>query len=214
MASDDQKKELSDLTSELKTVTDDLAKLEAPAEDAEATPEATATPDPEATAEPALTKEELEAKKADLEKQIADKKQEILDSLQDKIDEVNAALESGKSFDDVMAEFGEDPGMKSEPSMTTGYYVSANSTYWEDVFTQTAMSLEKIGDVSDPVVGSNGVHIIYYNSDVTAGAVPLDEVRDELSAELLSTKQDETYDAAYQSWYDEAKIKKYPNRLD
>ena len=214
MASDDQKKELSDLTSELKTVTDDLAKLEAPAEDAEATPEATATPDPEATAEPALTKEELEAKKADLEKQIADKKQEILDSLQDKIDEVNAALESGKSFDDVMAEFGEDPGMKSEPSMTTGYYVSANSTYWEDVFTQTAMALEKIGDVSDPVVGSNGVHIIYYNSDVTAGAVPLDEVRDELSAELLSTKQDETYDAAYQSWYNEAKIKKYPNRLD
>ena len=207
-ATDEQKTALSDLTSELKTVTDDLAKLEEPADDAEA------TADPETTAEPALTREELEAKKADLEQQIADKKQEILDSLQDKIDEVYAALESGKSFDEVMAEFGEDPGMKSEPSMTTGYYVSENSTYWEDTFRDAAMALEKIGEVSEPVVGSNGVHIIYYNSDVTPGAVPLDEVRDELSAELLSSKQDETYDAAYQSWYDAAKIKKYPNKLD
>ena len=172
MATDDQKTELSDLNDQLSDVEDQIADLEAADEEATdedaadeeaeatATPDPDVTADPDATAEPAPTMEELEAQKADLEQQIADKKQEILDSLQDKIDAVYAALDSGKSFDEVMAEYGEDPGMQSDPSMTTGYYVSANSTYWEEAFRDGAMALENIGDVSDPVVGSNGVHIL------------------------------------------------------
>lgn len=215
MASDELKSDLSSLNSELSSVETELSALTdaEDGEDAEDEAEATATPDPEATAEPVKTREELEAEKADLEAQIEAKKQEIIASLQDKIDAVNAALEGGKSFDEVMAEFGEDPGMQSEPGLSNGYCVSETSTYWESIFTETAMSLEKVGDVSEPVVGSNGVHIIYYNSDVTSGATPLDEVREALSAELLAEKQDTTYDEAYQSWYDAAKVKKYPNRL-
>lgn len=212
-ATDDQKTELSTLKSDLSSIESDIAALDEADETADDADTADTDTDTESE-EPVKTREELEAEKAELEAQIAEKEQEILSSLQDKIDAVQAALESGEDFDSVMAEYGEDPGMQSEPGLSNGYCVSENSTYWEDIFTKTAMSLEKVGDISEPVVGSNGVHIIYYNSDVESGATPLDDVRDELSEELLAEKQDEAYDEAYQSWYDAATVKKYPNRLD
>ena len=34
--------------------------------------------------------------------------------------------------------------------------------------------MEKIGDISEPVVGSYGVHILQYVRDVPSGAVELD----------------------------------------
>ena len=104
--------------------------------------------------------------------------------MRDKTASVYKELENGKDFDSVIADFGEDPGMQSEPNMTTGYYVRADSTIWDKNFTAGAMTLEKVGDYSaEPVISSSGVHIIYYASDVTPGAVPLAEVHDALKSE-------------------------------
>jgi len=225
--SDEQSAELKAIEDELSGVEDMIAELEAPAdetadEDAEpaggeaekAEDEAETEGDADETEEEsALSLDELNARKAELEADVEAKKAEIVASFAEKIDEINAKLADGASFDELMAEYGEDPGMKSDPSMTAGYYVCAASTTWETVFRDTAMALEKVGDVSEPVLGSSGVHIIFYNSDVTPGAVALDTVRDELQASLLETKQDETFEAEYKAWYDAAKIKKYPNRL-
>lgn len=207
--SDDQKSELTALEDELTSVQDMIDALENPEENSEeASEEATEE------AEPALSLDELNARKAEIEKSIEDKKAEIIASFSETTDEIYQKLEDGASFDDLMAEYGEDPGMKSEPAMTEGYYVAETSTIWESVFTETAMSLEKIGDVSEPVLGSNGVHIIYYNADVTPGAIDIATVRDDLAATLLTDKQDEAYDAAYQSWRDTAKVQKYPGRMN
>ena len=162
----------------------------------------------------ALSLSELLVRQAQAEADVRVKKAEIMIEMTDRIDEVYAALESGRDFDDVMAEFGEDPGMKSEPAMTTGYYVAERSTYWEDAFKQTAMALENVGDVSEPVMGSRGVHIIYYNSDVPEGAIDIETVREDLTATTLKNKQDEAYDAALDAWHNEAKIKTWPERLD
>ncbi|MBO4884791.1 MAG: SurA N-terminal domain-containing protein [Clostridia bacterium] len=208
--SDDQKSELTALDDELDGVQDMIDALENPSEEADADAAEEATEE----AEPALTLDELTARKAELEKKIEDKKAEIIASFSDKTDEIYKKLEEGASFDDLMAEYGEDPGMQSEPSMTEGYYVAEGSTIWEDIFTETAMALAKKGDVSEPVLGSNGVHIIYYNDDVTPGAIDIATVRDDLAASLLSTKQDDAYEAEYQKWYSAAKIKKYPNRMN
>ncbi|MBR4443742.1 MAG: SurA N-terminal domain-containing protein [Clostridia bacterium] len=208
--SDDQKSELTALDDELDGVQDMIDALENPSEEADADAAEEATEE----AEPALTLDELIARKAELEKKIEDKKAEIIASFSDKTDEIYKKLEEGASFDDLMAEYGEDPGMQSEPSMTEGYYVAEGSTIWEDIFTETAMALAKKGDVSEPVLGSNGVHIIYYNDDVTPGAIDIATVRDDLAASLLSTKQDDAYEAEYQKWYSAAKIKKYPSRMN
>ena len=68
-------------------------------------------------------------------------------------------------------------------------------------------AMEKIGDISEPVVGSYGVHILQYVRDVPSGAVELDtDLKESLRAELLSSKQQETFNAAITKWMDEANI--------
>lgn len=91
--------------------------------------------------------------------------------------------------------------MQNEPTATRGYYVSARSTTWDQAFTDGAMSLEKVGDVTmTPVVSGSGVHIIRYESDVTPGAVALDDVREQLTEDTLKKLQDDHYSSELQSW--------------
>lgn len=214
LLSDDQKAELTALETELSDIEDRIDALENPAEETEATEAPETTDEPEPTEEPeTLTVEELNQLKAEKEQEIADKKAALLASFQDKIDEVTERYAAGEAFDDLMAEFGEDPGMQTEPGMTEGYVVSEASVIWEAAFTEHAMAIEQVGELSDAFLGSNGVHIICYMSDVAAGATPLEQVKDELSESALATKQDEAYAAAYETWEKDANVKTYPKVL-
>lgn len=144
-----------------------------------------------------------EAELADLEAAAKAAETACLESVKDRTDEIYAKLEAGEDFDAVMAEYGEDPGMQSEPSMTSGYYVSADSTQWDANFTAGAMLLSQVGDYSaEPVISTSGVHIIYYNSDVTPGAVPLEDVRDALYDQTLENMKSEHYQSELTSWVD------------
>jgi len=129
---------------------------------------------------------DIEAKQAELDAlnaQLADCEAACIANVQDKVDLVYARLEAGEDFDTIMAEMGEDPGMTMEPAKSTGYYVCGASETWDYSFRNGAMDLEQVGDYSaEPVVSASGVHIIYYASDVTAGAVPLDDVREDFTA--------------------------------
>ena len=144
-----------------------------------------------------------EAELADLEAAAKAAETACLESVKDRTDEIYAKLEAGEDFDAVMAEYGEDPGMQSEPSMTSGYYVSADSTQWDANFTAGAMLLSQVGDYSaEPVISTSGVHIIYYNSDVTPGAVPLEDIRDALYDQTLESMKSEHYQNELTSWVD------------
>ena len=177
------------------------------ANDAASSDASDGTTDDEAT-DASRTAEEIQAdidaKVAEieqLEQAQAEAEAACLASVSDVTDEIYAQLEAGESFDDVMAAYGEDPGMQSEPSMTTGYYVSAESTTWDANFTAGAMALENVGDYSaTPVISTSGVHIIYYYEDVPAGAVPLDEVRDALYDQTLETMREEHYTEQLAAW--------------
>ena len=81
-----------------------------------------------------------------------------------------------------------------------GYYVSADSTSWDTAFRDAAMLLSNVGDVSEPVLGMSGVHIIRYESDVTPGPVPLEDVRDQLYDEALAAAREENYAALLEGW--------------
>ena len=141
------------------------------------------------------------AELADLEAAAAEAEEVCLASVKETTDKIYTDLEAGESIDDVMALYGEDPGMQSEPSMTTGYYVCADSTTWDANFTAGAMALENVGDFSaEPVISTSGVHIIYYNSDVTPGAVALEDVRDALYEQELEAKRTEHYQSELTSW--------------
>ena len=176
---------------------------EATSETAEATTEATDEAAAETTGEtaeateaPARTEEEINAEIADVEAELTALYEELLPTAQEVID----AFNSGTSFSDLIDQYNEDPGMENEPTATNGYAVSANSTAWDPAFTEGAMSIESIGEISEPVYGQNGIHIIYYDSDIPAGAVDLESVRAEIEESALNTKLNDTYDNTLAEW--------------
>lgn len=162
----------------------------------------------------ALTMEELAARKADLEKQIEDVKAEISAELEPRVKEVQDKIAAGEDFEALMEQYGEDPGMQSEPTKTTGYYISeATKDSWDPAFADAAMALAQVGDVSEPVLGQNGVHIIRYESDVVSGPADYEAVKESLRDTALENLKQEEYDRITQGWVDEAEVKLYPERL-
>ncbi len=172
------------------TADDSAEATEAPAESAEAPAESA-----EATAEP-VTQEMVDAAR-----------QAILDSVKDKVDEINAKYQAGTPFADLIAEYGTDPGMTVEPGKTNGYAVHKESILYDPVFTQGAMALEKVGDISEPLLGTYGVHILHYTRDIPAGAVEMtEEIRSTLKDELQSELEQAAVSAMVADWISQADV--------
>ena len=200
-----------ELKSAYTTAVSDLASAQSTLEDYQA--ELAALNDDDAT-EDARSAEEIQADIDTAETAVADAQsaveaaaQACLDSVKDKTDEIYARLEAGEDFEALIAEYGEDPGMQNEPTSSRGYYVSAASTNWEVNFRDAAMALENVGDYTlEPVISGSGVHIIRYESDVTAGPVALDEVRDALYEQTLTEKQEANVNDTVAAWVAERNV--------
>lgn len=135
------------------------------------------------------------AKIPELKAAVEEAEAACLASVSEWSDAVYAKLEAGEDIDAVMAEYGEDPGMQREPAMSTGYYVREDTTTWDPNFVEGSMVLGAVGEYSaQPVITSSGVHIIYYYSDVPAGAVPYEEVRDALEVQAIEDKANAHFD--------------------
>ena len=157
--------------------------------------------DAEPTAEPEPTEEPV------TEEMVKAAEQAILDSVSSTVEEIKAKLAGGASFDDLIKEYGQDPGMKDDATRAEGYAVHKDSILWDPAFTEAAMALEKIGDVGDPIVGQNGVHILHYLKDIPGGAVELtDEMKEEFRATLLKEIRAEALNSALDQWMEEAAI--------
>ena len=136
------------------------------------------------------------------------------ENIRAKADEVYAlATAEGADFDALMAEYGEDPGMQIEPTMTNGYAVCEGFPFVEP-FLNAALALENTGDVSGPVMSRYGCHIIKYVSDIPEGVrMTLDEAREALGPALLSEKQQTAWREALARWISEADIRCWPERM-
>ncbi|MBR4502206.1 MAG: peptidylprolyl isomerase [Clostridia bacterium] len=134
-------------------------------------------------------------------------------NIQAKADEVYAlATKEGADFDALMAQYGEDPGMKRAPAMTKGYALCATSSYVPE-FLAASLALEKVGDISAEVVTEYGIHIIKYEAEIPAGVVSLDSVRDSLTGTLTTEKENAAYAAALEEWTAASDIKSYPDKM-
>lgn len=157
---------------------------------------------------PARSVEELnsliaaeEEKIAELEAAVEAAAQDCRDAVKETSDAVYARYNAGEDFDALMAEFGQDPGMKVSPTMERGYCVSAESVIWEPAFRDNAMSIANVGELSAvPAVSGSGVHIIYYAQEIVPGAVPLEQLREALSTELLETTRKNYADEIIEGW--------------
>lgn len=203
---DEQAKQYSELQSALDGLNDELNALDNPEPTAEPTEGAEdaedAEPAEEAEAEAApRTREEIQADIGEIGASI----EALYAQLMPKAQEVVDAFNAGTDIDTLIAQYGEDKGMTREPSMSQGYAVAENSTYWDPAFTEGAMSIAEIGQISEPVRGKNGVHIIYYLADITPGDVPFEDIKDGVAAEALEEKVSQTYDDQVEAWVEEAK---------
>ncbi|MBR4236262.1 MAG: peptidylprolyl isomerase [Clostridia bacterium] len=118
----------------------------------------------------------------------------VIESIRDTLDEIYAAYEAGTSFIDLIAQYNVDPGMQDETNLRDGYEVHKDSVTWVDEFTKGAFSegMNEPGDVSEPVVTSYGVHILYYLRDIASGAAELTEqLRQDLISDLTSKARTE-----------------------
>ena len=158
--------------------------------------------------------EELEKANTDLDaanKAVEDATNKAFENIAADADEILQQLKDGEDWQKLMDEKNQDPGMKSNEK---GYAVATGMTGFDSAFVDAAMALAKPGDVSDKVKGSSyGYYIIRYDSDEAEGAVSLDDVKETISSALLSTKQNEAYNAAKEQWVEEAGIKVDMNAL-
>lgn len=123
---------------------------------------------------------------------------------------VHALAVGGEDFDTLIETYNEDTGMVDNE---TGYAVCEDYIYFDDAFMSAAMSLEQVGDISEPTEGSYGYYIVRYEADIPEGVKDLEEVREELTAEMLAEKQAAHYDEIVAQWRDEADIQTYPEKM-
>ena len=162
---------------------------------------------------------ERETANADLEAAQAELKaatDTAFTNLDEDTDAVLAALaENPDSWDQLLEEKNEDPGMKAGAvNAEKGYAVCEGMTGFDPAFVEAAMALKSVGDISGKVRGETyGYYIIKYVSDVQEGKVDFDSVKDALRESLLSDKQDQTYADTVEQWVTEAGIKEDLNAL-
>ena len=168
----------------------------------------------EAEADLKAANEELEKANTDLDaanKAVEDATNKAFENIAADADEILQQLKDGEDWQKLMDEKNQDPGMKSNEK---GYAVASGMTSFDSAFVDAAMALAKPGDVSDKIKGTSyGYYIIRYDSDEAEGAVSLDDVKETISSALLSTKQNEAYNAAKEQWVEEAGIKVDMNAL-
>jgi foldase protein PrsA len=140
----------------------------------------------------------------------------VLAYVQPKLDDIYARLEKGESFQTLIAEYGEDPGMQDEETLAAGYPVHKDSIIYDSAFTQGAFQdkMAKVGDYSDPVIGSYGVHVLYYLADMEGGLVMTDEIHEEIADYLVNSKVNEAYTAGLTEWKADMDITVYQDVID
>ncbi len=203
---------LNDLRSQIANLEDEYAAAtdDDTAADEETAEEETAEEETTRTAEE--IKADLETRQAELpaaEEALKAASENCFANVQDKLDEINARIAAGDDFAELIAEYGEDPGMKNEPTASRGYYVCAENQKWDSAFRDAAMALESIGDISEPILGQSGIHIIRYESDAIPGAADLETLHDSLYDELLESKKTAYYQDTVNGWVEAANPQYY-----
>lgn len=196
---DDQASRYSDLADQVASLEEEKAAAEAPAGEAaeeEAAEEAPAEETAKRSVE--LIDADIAACKAELEA--------LYKELEPKCNEVIEAYKNGTPIEELIENYNEDPGMQSGITAEIGYAVREGSDNWDPAFTAAAMSIDEVGGLSEPAYGSYGAYIVYYFSDIPAGEVALEEIRDAIAEDALETKTNKVYDDQVTAWVEEAGV--------
>ena len=145
---------------------------------------------------------QAEATEPVTDQMVQDAKQAILDASKAEIDSIYDKLAKGESFESLIAQYGQDPGMQDVNNLAVGYKVHKESVIWDPAFTAGAFSdkMMQVGDVGDPVIGSNGIHILKYQNDVPSGLIMTDAIHMEIMEYLKAVKENSAMVTAIGDW--------------
>ena len=88
------------------------------------------------------------------------------------------------------------------------------SIVYETEFRDAAMSLEQIGDISEPVLTDSGIQFICYLSDVPEGVVQLNQdAFAAMAEEALETKKAKVFQNAMDDWSKKYAVAVYPEKI-
>ncbi|MBQ8963258.1 MAG: peptidylprolyl isomerase, partial [Clostridia bacterium] len=137
---------------------------------------------------------------------------EALPLVQNTVDEITAAYAAGIDFKSLISRYSTD---KTDRNVNgEGYPFHPDSKLWPQNFIDAASALEKPGDLSEPFVTDQGVHILCYAGDVPAGEhVLTDEERQLLNAAAERYYQLEKLNALIDEWQGDYEIEPHPALL-
>ncbi len=122
------------------------------------------------------------------------------------------AKAEGADFDALIAEYGSDTATIPYV-LENGYPVAAGLTTYVTSFTEASMALAAVGDISDLVPSEYGFHILKYQSDVTPGQVPLDDVHEAVRTLIYDEKEDAAIESNLSALISKQTIKTYISRM-
>lgn len=114
-------------------------------------------------------------------------------------------LMAGEDFDSLMTSYGTDPGMQREPGITMGYLLGESTAFIPE-FKEAGLKLENIGDITKPVLGSYGYHIIKLVDKLESKVVTFESVKDIYITSKLETLKQTKYNEAIEAWVAETSI--------
>ena len=133
--------------------------------------------------------------------------------IQDTLNEIDSCLEAGLSFRALIQKYSADKSAQNAEG--TGYPFHPESEGWPSEFVAAASALDIPGDVSGPVFTEEGIHILYYDSDVPAGDHVLTaEEREALKASALYDQQVQALNALMEDWKQDCDIETHPELLN
>lgn len=133
-----------------------------------------------------------------------------LKDIEDSANEVLSELQNGeKTFSEAIEEYNDDTGMPE-----VGYAVIKGVDNYVEQFTQAALELEEIGDVTPELIASDyGYHVIEYYSNIDEGELSLDDVYDDIYEELTDNLASEAWTDATTQWEQEAGVEYFYENL-
>ena len=163
-------------------------------------------------------KETLKAKKTEAERKLAvlqaqwdsaaAQTEQTIQQAQKTIDDIYARLKAGESIDTLIAEYSEDTDMPEG-----GYVIGEGSKLPFRDFVIRGLSLQREGNVTQPITLDDGYHILYYAEDLSDDWASLRGNSMALRAEMLAQKRQQAADDAFAQWIEEADIQITPTLL-
>ena len=145
-----------------------------------------------------------EGKEEEAEKYLNEK----LKAIEPKAEEVLEKARSGEVFEELIRDYGEDPGMENND---LGYVVRQDNSFVPE-FEEAAFKLEE-GEISDLVTTSFGYHIIKLYDRNPEKVYLLEEKYEEVKEAMDQEKKMDAWMLILEEWLETAEIKRYEKRL-